>query len=97
MKKYLYPEKEFGYIPPGSGSQLNIQNSGGASGLAIASACSGILTLIACWCCWLGLLGFVPVILGFVELGKIKTGTSSPSGRVFCIIGITTGAFAFLL
>lgn len=97
MKKYLFSEQDFGYIPPGSSPQYNSQNTGGASGLAIACASCGVLTLIGCWCCWLGFFGIIPIILGFIELSKIKNGTSSPAGKVFCIIGIITGALAFLL
>ena len=84
-------------MPPGSNPQYNSKNTGGVSGLAIAAAACGILTLIGCWCCWLGFFGIIPVILGFMDLSKIKNGTSSPAGRVFCIIGIITGALAFLL
>ena len=82
--------------PPPPPSPLN-PTDGNSSVLSIITLVSGILTLVLFWCCWMGFLGVIPVILGFIELHKIKEGTSSPSGKIMAILGLSFGALAFIL
>lgn len=55
------------------------------SGLSIAALVTGIL--------WLGI---VPIILGAVDLSRIKNGVASEKGRGFDIAGIVLGGLAVL-
>ena len=51
-----------------------------ASGLAIAALVTGILGF-----------SIIPLILGAVELGRIKKGLSSPAGKGMSIAGLVLG------
>jgi hypothetical protein len=55
------------------------------SGLSIAALITGIF--------WLGI---VPIILGAIDLSKIKKGEASEKGKGFDIAGIVLGAIAIL-
>ena len=56
-----------------------------ASGLAIAALVTGILQL-----------GIVPIILGAIDLGKIKKGESSIAGKGMDIAVIVLGAISIV-
>ena len=56
-----------------------------ASGLAIAALVTGILQM-----------GIVPIILGAIDLGKIKKGESSIAGKGMDIAGIVLGAISIV-
>jgi len=56
------------------------------SGLAIAALITGILGM-----------SIVPIILGAIDLGKIKKGESSAAGRGFDIAGIVLGAIGVVV
>jgi hypothetical protein len=56
-----------------------------ASGLAIAALVTGILQM-----------GIVPIILGAIDLGKIKKGESSIAGKGMDIAGIVLGAISLV-
>ena len=56
-----------------------------ASGLAIAALVTGILQM-----------GFVPIILGAIDLSKIKKGESSIAGKGMDIAGIVLGAISIV-
>lgn len=53
------------------------------SGLSIAALVTGILGL-----------GIVPIILGAVDMSRIKSGMSSEKGKGFDIAGIVLGAIS---
>jgi len=55
------------------------------SGLSIAALVTGILQL-----------GIVPIILGIIDLNKIKSGEASPNGKGFDIAGIVLGGISLL-
>ena len=55
----------------------------GPSGLSIAALVTGILGM-----------GIIPIILGAIDLNKIKNNASSPSGKGMDIAGIVLGALA---
>ncbi len=56
------------------------------SGLSIAALVTGIL--------WMGI---VPIILGAIDLSRIKNGLSSEKGKGLDIAGIVLGAIAILV
>ena len=58
----------------------------GPSGLAIAALITGILGM-----------SIVPVILGAIDLGKIKNGEASPAGKGFDIAGIVLGSIGIVV
>ena len=53
----------------------------GPSGLSIAALVTGILGM-----------SIIPIILGAIDLGRIKNGEASPKGRGLDIAGIILGA-----
>lgn len=55
------------------------------SGISIAALVTGIL-----------FMGIVPIILGAVDLSRIKKGQSSEKGRGFDVAGIEPGAISIL-
>ena len=57
----------------------------GPSGLSIAALVTGILGM-----------GIIPIILGAIDLSKIKNNTASPSGKGMDIAGIVLGSLATL-
>lgn len=57
----------------------------GPSGLSIAALVTGILGL-----------GIVPIILGVIDLSKIKNGEASVNGKGFDIAGIVLGGLAII-
>ncbi|OPL17539.1 MAG: hypothetical protein AVO38_00730 [delta proteobacterium ML8_D] len=63
----------------------DVSKNEGPSGLSIAALITGIL--------WLGI---VPIILGAVDLSRIKNGVSGAKGKGFDIAGIVLGAIAIL-
>jgi hypothetical protein len=58
----------------------------GASGLSIAALVTGILGL-----------GIVPIILGAVDMSRIKNGVASAKGRGFDIAGIVLGSIEVVI
>ncbi|HEY4696082.1 MAG TPA: DUF4190 domain-containing protein [Candidatus Hydromicrobium sp.] len=57
----------------------------GPSGLSIAALVTGILGL-----------SIIPIILGAVDLSRIKNGVASPSGKGFDIAGLVLGGLALI-
>ena len=60
-------------------------NEQSPSGLSIAALVTGILGL-----------GIVPIILGAIDLSKIKNGEASINGKGFDIAGIVLGGLALI-
>jgi hypothetical protein len=60
-------------------------NNQSPSGLAIASLITGLLGM-----------SIIPIILGGIDLGKIKKGEAGTSGRGFDIAGIILGSLSTL-
>ncbi|HEX5034383.1 MAG TPA: hypothetical protein VFW62_07895 [bacterium] len=69
-------------------------NWGAYSGTALWCLSLGLAAL---FCPVLGILGFVAVGLGLLELQNIKKGFSSPVNRNFARIGLLGGAIGALL
>jgi hypothetical protein len=57
----------------------------GPSGLSIAALVTGIVGL-----------GIVPIILGVIDLNKIKSGEASAGGKGFDIAGIVLGGLGII-
>ena len=67
------------------------------SGMAIASLVCAILGVLCCWNCCGQIIGIVALVLGFLELQKIKKGESSEKGKWMAITGIVVGIVSILL
>ena len=66
---------------------------GPKQGLAIASMCCGIFTIVFGWCCSVGLItGIVAIALGAYQLVQIKNDPEHNTGKPFAITGIATSA-----
>jgi hypothetical protein len=65
---------------------MNYEAQKSASGLSIAALVTGILGL-----------SIIPVILGSVDLKRIKRGFASPRGKGFDIAGIVLGAVGIVI
>ena len=64
---------------------MNDVEKQGPSGLSIAALVTGILGM-----------SIIPIILGAIDLNKIKNNTASPSGKGMDIAGIVLGSLATL-
>ncbi len=65
---------------------MNAANDQGPSGLSIAALVTGILGM-----------SIIPVILGAIDLAKIKNGEASPAGKGFDIAGIVLGSIGIIV
>jgi hypothetical protein len=63
-----------------------MNQEGGPSGLSIAALVTGILGL-----------SIIPIILGAVDLNRIKNGLASAKGKGLDIAGIVLGAIAIVI
>ncbi|MFB3896333.1 MAG: DUF4190 domain-containing protein [bacterium] len=80
-------------IPDGSpfcpkcGTQITIpQTADKASSRSITAMILGIIGIIACGC-----LGPIALILGWLELNRIKKGLSSPASKTYALVGLVLG------
>lgn len=83
------PPGGLGGMPGGGPPGAPMQDK--ASGMAIASL---ILSMAGLLC---GITAIVGIILGAIELGKIKRGESSPKGKGLAKAGIIVGAAVLAL
>ena len=67
------------------------------NGKAVASLVTGIASLLLSWCCGLGLVGIVAVVLGVKARGEIRRSGGTQSGDGLALAGIITGAVAIVL
>ncbi len=67
------------------------------SGMAIAALVSAIIGFICCWNCCGQVIGIVALILGFLELQKIKKGESSEKGKWMAIAAIVVGILDIII
>lgn len=67
------------------------------NGKATASMVTGISTLVLSWCCGLGLLGIVAVVLGVKARAEIQASHGTQDGDGMALAGIITGTVAALL
>lgn len=86
------PGYGWGYGPGFGGAPVPRTN-----GKATASMVTGISTLVLSWCCGLGLLGVVAVVLGVKARAEIGASHGTQDGDGMALAGIVTGTVAALL
>ena len=86
------PGYGYGYGPDFHGAPVPRTN-----GKATASMVTGISSLVLSWCCGLGLVGIVAVVLGVKARAEIQASRGSQDGDGMALAGIVTGAVAALL
>jgi hypothetical protein len=67
------------------------------NGKATASLITGIASLVLSWCCGLGLVGIVAVVLGAKARKEIVASRGTQQGDGLALGGIVTGAIAAVL
>lgn len=67
------------------------------NGKATAALVIGISSLVLSWCCGLGLVGIVAVVLGVKARGEIRASNGMQTGDGVALAGIITGAIAIVL
>lgn len=80
-----------GYPPYGPYGYLQATN-----GKATAALWTGIAAIVMTFCCGLGILGVVPIVLGAKARGEIRRTGGQQSGEGMALGGIIMGAFAVL-
>jgi hypothetical protein len=79
-----YPPGAYGYARP-------------TNGKATAALWSGVGLLVASFCCGLGVLGVIPIVLGVKARNEIRAGGGQQAGEGMALAGIITGVIAVLL
>lgn len=64
---------------------------------ATASLITGITTLVLSWCCGLGVLGIVAVVLGIRGRAEVRASQGTQTGDGLALAGIITGAVAVVI
>jgi hypothetical protein len=67
------------------------------NGKATASLVVGIGSIVLSWCCGLGVVGIVAIVLGAMARNEIRRGGGQEDGDGFALGGIITGAVGLLL
>ena len=67
------------------------------NGKATAALWTGIGSLVLAFCCGLGILGIVPIVLGVKARGEIRRTGGQQEGDGMALAGIITGAIAIVL
>jgi uncharacterized membrane protein len=67
------------------------------SGMAIAALVCAIIGFICCWNCCGQFVGIAALVLGFLELQKIKKGESSAKGKWMAITAIIVGIIDIII
>jgi len=71
---------------------------GQKQGLAVASMCCGIFTIVFGWCCSIGVIsGIVAIVLGAYQLVQIKNNPEQNGGKPFAIVGLVTSSVYFVV
>jgi len=87
-----YGQPGYGY--PGQGPYGYQQPT---NGKAAASMWTGIAALVLTFCCGVGLLGVVPIVLGVKARSEIRRSGGQQGGEGMALAGIITGAVAVVL
>jgi hypothetical protein len=67
------------------------------NGKATASLVVGITSLVLSWCCGLGVIGAVAIVLGVKARGEIRERHGAQGGEGLALAGMITGAVAVVL
>lgn len=81
-----------GYGPPPAGPMVTPTN-----GKATASLITGVASLVLSWCCGLGLVGIVAIVLGVKARAEIRASGGREQGDGLARAGIITGSIAAVL
>ena len=81
---------------PGYGSYGPVQVTP-TNGKATASLVTGIASLVLSWCCGLGVVGVVAIVLGVKARSEIRASGGREQGDGLALGGIVTGALAVVL
>lgn len=85
------PGQPLGGPPPGYAPVLPTNTK------ATAALITGITTLVLSWCCGLGVLGVVAVVLGLKGRSEVRMSQGTQTGEGLALAGIVTGALAVLI
>jgi Trk-type K+ transport system membrane component len=94
------PPSGSGYGPgpgPGWGPAYAAPPARPTNNKATASLVTGVSSLVLSWCCGLGLVGIVAVVLGVKARREIESSQGSEQGEGLALGGIITGAIATVL
>jgi len=83
--------------PPGEHYQPQYAVAPPTNGKATASLVVGVTTLVLSWCCGLGVLGLVAIVLGAKARSEIRRSGGYQGGAGLATAGIATGAVAVLV
>jgi len=64
------------------------------NGKATASLVTGIASLVLSWCCGLGVVGIVAIVLGVRARNEIRASGGTQQGDGIALAGVVTGALA---
>ena len=81
----------YGGPPPGYAPVLPTNTK------ATAALITGITTLVLSWCCGLGVLGLVAVVLGMKGRSEVRQSQGTQTGEGLALAGIITGAIAVVI
>jgi hypothetical protein len=80
-----------GPVPPGFAPVPPTNNK------ATAALITGVTTLVLSWCCGLGVLGVVAVVLGIRARSEVRSSGGAQTGEGIALAGIITGAVAAVI
>jgi hypothetical protein len=98
-----YGQPQYGQPPygqPGYGGQPSPYGYGypqRANGKATAALWTGIGALVLSFCCGLGVMGVLPIVLGVKARSEIRASGGQQEGDGMALAGIITGAVAIVL
>lgn len=82
---------------PGYGAAYGPQPHPTTNGKATAALVTGIASLVLSWCCGLGVVGVVAIVLGVKARSEIRESGGRQQGDGLALGGIVTGAIAAVL
>jgi hypothetical protein len=97
LGQQAYGQQAYGQYPPPYGPPVYGPGLPATNGKATASLVTGIATLVLSWCCGLGLLGIVAVVLGVKARAEIRNSGGHQAGDGLALAGIITGVVAAVL
>ena len=84
-------------VPPYAGPPAGYAPVLPTNAKATAALITGITTLVLSWCCGLGVLGLVAVVLGMKGRSEVRRSQGTQTGEGLALAGIITGAFAVVV
>jgi hypothetical protein len=85
---------QYGYGQPGP---YGYGSPSRTNGKATAALWTGIGSLVLAFCCGLGVIGILPIVLGVKARGEIRATGGQQEGDGMALAGIITGAVAVVL